>query len=64
MKGLINIKSNYNKCFLWCHIRNLNLGKTHPDRITKEDKNMIDDLDYEGTKFQSNICMNKFWYEN
>ena len=24
MKGLINIKSNDSKCFLWCHIRHLN----------------------------------------
>ena len=24
MKALINIKSNDNKCFLWCHIRHLN----------------------------------------
>ena len=24
MKGLINIKNNDNKCFLWCHIRHLN----------------------------------------
>ena len=23
-KGLINIKNNNNKCFLWCHIRHLN----------------------------------------
>ena len=23
-KGLINIKNNDNKCFLWCHIRHLN----------------------------------------
>ena len=23
MKGLINIKNNDNKCFLWCHIRHL-----------------------------------------
>ena len=37
-KGLINIKNNDNKCFLWCHIRHLNLVKTHPERITKEDK--------------------------
>ena len=31
MKGLINIKikSNDNKCFLWCHIRHLNLVKIH-----------------------------------
>ena len=24
MKGLINLKNNDNKCFLWCHIRHLN----------------------------------------
>ena len=24
-KGLINIKNNDNKCFLWCHIRHLNI---------------------------------------
>ena len=51
IKGLINIKNNDNKCFLWCHIKHLNLVKTHPERITKEDKNMINDLDYEGIKF-------------
>ena len=38
MKGLINIKSNDNKCFLWCHIRHLNPLKIHPERITKVDK--------------------------
>ena len=27
MKGLINIENNDNKCFLWCHIRHLNLLK-------------------------------------
>ena len=76
MKGLINIKSNDNKCFIWCHIRHLNLVKTHPERITKKDKNMINDLDYEGIKFpilkkghckverQNNICINVFCYEN
>ena len=38
MKGLINIKNNDNKCFLWCHIRHLNPLKIHPQRITKVDK--------------------------
>ena len=51
MKGPINIKNNHNKCFPWCHIRHLNLVKTHLERITKEDKNMINDLNYEGVKF-------------
>ena len=78
MKGLINIKNNGNKCFFffWCHIRHLNLVKTHPERITKEDQNMINDLNYEEIKFplskkyycrierQSNICINVFCYEN
>ena len=48
MKGLINIKNNNNKCFLWCHIRHLNTLKIHPVRITKADKSMFNDLDYEG----------------
>ena len=76
MKGLINIKNNGNKCFHWCHIRHLNLVKMHPERITKEHKNMINDLDYEGIKCpvlkkdycridrQNNICINVFCYEN
>ena len=76
LKNLISIKNNDNKCFLWCHIRHLNLVKRHLERITKEDKNMINDLDYEGFKFpvskkdyckierQNNICINVFCYEN
>ena len=51
IKGLINIKSNDNKCFLWCHIRHLNSVKIHLQRITKEDKKMINDFNYEGIKF-------------
>ena len=38
MKGLINIKNNDNKCFLWCHVRHLNPLKSHPERIKKADK--------------------------
>ena len=76
MKGLINIKNNDNKCFLWCHIRHLNPLKIHPERITKADKNMVNYLDYEGIKFvvskkdfstsgkKDNICINVFCYEN
>ena len=43
MKGLINIKNNDNKCFLWCHIRHLNPLKIHPERIIKADKNMVNE---------------------
>ena len=74
LKGLINIKNNDNKCFLWCHIRLLNSLKIHPERITNVDKNMISDLDYERIKFpvskkdyckierQNNICINVLCY--
>ena len=37
-KGLINIKSKDQKCFLRCHVRHINPLKEHPERITKEDK--------------------------
>ena len=37
-KGLINIKNNDEKCFLWCHVRHISPVKVHPERITKEDK--------------------------
>ena len=75
-KGLINIEINDNKCFLWCHARHLNPLDKNPQRMTKEDKNMINDLDYEGIKCpasnpdyskikrQNNICINVFYYEN
>ena len=37
-KGLIIIKNNDQKCFLWFHIRLSNPLKTHLGRITKKDK--------------------------
>ena len=37
MKGLINIKNNDNKGFLWCHIRHLNLVERNLQRITRKD---------------------------
>ena len=50
MKGLINIKNNEN-VFFGVKFRHFNLVKTHPERIMKEDKNMINDLNYEVIKF-------------
>ena len=76
MKGLINIKNNDNKCFLWCHIKHRNPLKINPERIMKADKNIINDFDYEEIKLpvsekdiakierQNNICINVFCYEN
>ena len=76
MKGLINIKNSDNKCFLWCHIRHLNLVKTHPERIAKKDKELVSKLNYDEINFpvskkyyckiekQNNICINVFCYDN
>ena len=74
-KGLIKIKNNDNKCFLWCHVRHLNLIKKHPKRINKEDKRLTNNLNYEEIEFpisrkdyckiekQNNICINVFCYK-
>ena len=50
-KGLISITNNDQKCFFWCHVRHINPVKTHPERITREDKKLANDLDYEGLDF-------------
>ena len=50
-KGLINIKNNDQKCFLWCHVRHINPGRTHPERIAQTDKVLANDLDYDGVEF-------------
>ena len=75
VKGLINIKNNENKCFLWRHIRHLNLSKILPEIITTADENMVNNLDYEGSIFpvskkdyfklnKKSVCINVFCYEN
>ena len=50
-KALINIKNKDQKCFLWCHVRHINPLKEHLERITKEDKKLAKDLDYDGIDF-------------
>ena len=47
-KGLINIKNNDQKCFLWCHVRHINPVKIHPERITWEDKKLVTSLKNDG----------------
>ena len=73
MKGLINIKNSDNKYFLWCHIRHLIPLKIHPERTTKADENMVNDLDYEEILSlkgiivrlkKKHISINVFCYEN
>ena len=51
MKGLINIKNKDNKCFLWCHVRHLNLIDKNSNRISKKDKRIANSLDYSDVQF-------------
>ena len=71
-KGLINIKNKDDECFRWCH---LNPQEKNPQRIKKEDKKTINELNYDGIDFllsqkhynkvekQNNIRINVFGYE-
>ena len=75
-KGLTNIKNNNQKCFLWYHVRHINPLKEDPERITKIDRKIADNLNYDEIKFpveekdfekieiQNNICINVFCFEN
>ena len=76
MKGLINFKNINNICFFWCHVRHLKLLKIHRESVTKADKTMVNDVDYEDIQFpvskkdfnktekKNNICFNVCCYEN
>ena len=74
---MINIQNDDNKCFLWCHIRHLNLIDKNPQTITKKDKELVSKPNYERINFpvskkdyckcevQNKICINVFFcYEN
>ena len=75
-KGLINIKNKDDECFRWCQFRHLNPQTEHPERIKKEDKKMINELNYDGINFplsqkhynkvekQNSIRINVFGYED
>ena len=60
-KGLINIKNKDQKCFLWCHVRHINLSKEHPERIKKIDKKLVqhitnpEEITEEDKKFNSDL---------
>ena len=75
-QGLINMKNKDEECFRWCHIRHLNPQTKYPERIKKEDKKMINELNYDGINFplsqkhynkvekQNSIRINVFGNEN
>ena len=46
-KGLINIKNNDQKFFLWFHVRHINPVKVHPEIITQENKKLVDSFIYD-----------------
>ena len=50
-KGLINIKNNDQKFFLWCHVRHINPIQILLERITQNDKKLANDLDYDRVQF-------------
>ena len=70
------MKNKDEECFRWCHIRHLNPQTKYPERIKKEDKKMINELNYDGIDFplsqkkynkvkkQNSIRINVFGYEN
>ena len=76
VKGLINIKNKYLKCFMWCHIRLVNPTINHPERINKQDEKIASTLDYSGIDFlmkthdyklveeRFEMNVNVFCYEN
>ena len=45
MKGLINLK-NKDKCFMWCHVRLTNPQNRNAERINKQDKKIVANLNY------------------
>ena len=47
-KGLIKIKNNDQKCFLWCHVRHIITVKINPERVTLKDNKSVNDLKYNG----------------
>ena len=56
MKGLINLKNEDNKCFLWCHVRHLNPQKKDSQRIKLPDREFAKGLDYSGITYPVTIA--------
>ena len=54
-KGLINLKNEDDKCFLWCHVRHLNPQKKDPERNKTSDREFAKKLDYSGITFPVTI---------
>ena len=55
MKGLINLKNNNHKCFMWCHVRLIDTTNSHPQRTNKQDKKVAANLNYSNIVFPLDI---------
>ena len=76
MKGLINLKNKDNKCFMWCHVRLINPQNRNAERMNKQDKKFVANLnysdivflldmnDYEKTEDRFQMQVNAFAYKN
>ena len=51
MKGLINIRSEDNKCFRWCLVRYLNPVNKSSVKVRKNDQEFSKQLICKGVKF-------------
>ena len=50
-KGVINIQNKDQKIFWQCHVRHINPVKVHPEIITQEDKELVEELGYDRIEF-------------
>ena len=58
-QGLINIKNTDNYCFIWSYIRHINPLNKNPNRLTKKDKELFNNI-YEKLKyFEFPLKLNK-----
>ena len=55
MKGLIDLKNEDHKCFMWCYVRLINPTNSHPERINKHDKKIAANLNYSDIVFPLDI---------
>ncbi|CAB3984674.1 Gastrula zinc finger, partial [Paramuricea clavata] len=53
--GLINMKNNDNKCFMWSHVRHVRPKARRATTITRQDMEFAENLDYEGIDFPVKI---------
>ncbi|CAB3994655.1 uncharacterized transposon-derived, partial [Paramuricea clavata] len=53
--GLINMKNEDNKCFMWSHVRHVRPKVRRATTITRQDVKFSENLDYEGIDFPVKI---------